>query len=252
MSAAIFALIGRIIRAFYVRTRIPGIQQALKRTCSICVANHLGSFGPLAVMSTLFGRLHPWVIAEVTDLKKCAAYLRKDFVEKELKLRSLLAREVSTIIGRICVSLMRCLQAIPVYRQGGKMIRTFELSIAYLRQGRPLLIFPESDESKERSDVCSINTGFIRVAKSLYDHTRDIAVFYPIAINKNVRGARVGPPIRFNPDVPFGEERVRIKQELERSITEMYLSMERERRRGPRPRHAGKLRKSTEGRKLVA
>jgi 1-acyl-sn-glycerol-3-phosphate acyltransferase len=248
MSAAIFAIIGRVIRAFYVRMRISGMQKALKKTYSICVANHLGSFGPLAVMSTLLGRLHPWVIAEVTDLKRCAAYIREDFVEKELKLRSLLAREVSRIIGRICVDLMRCLEAIPVDNRGKKMIRTLELSIACLRRGRPLLIFPENDESKQHDDICKINTGFIRVAKWLYDHTRDIAVFYPIAINKKVRRARVGPPVRFNPAAPFGEERVRIKEALERSITEMYLTMEQEHRH----RRTAKSRKSAVRRTLAA
>jgi len=238
MNTAIFALIGRIIRTFYVRTRVAGIERALRRGCSICVANHLGSFGPLTVMSNAFGRLRPWVIAEVTDVSRCAAYIRKDFVEKELRLRSFLAREVSTIIGRVCVALMRALRAIPVHKRGEQMLRTLELSVACLREGRPLLIFPEDAGSKERGEPCHINTGFIRVARRLYERTRQIAVFYPLAIHKKPRGARLGLPVRFDPEAPFGEERVRIKRELERSITGMYRSMDQGRRLPARARRA--------------
>lgn len=242
MSTRIFALIGRIIRTFYVRMRIPGLERALRHGASICVANHLGSFGPLAVMSNVFGRLHPWVIAEVTDIERCGAYIRKDFVEKELRLRSFLARELSGIIGRVCVRLMRCLRAIPVHRQGSEVLRTLEMSVACLRQGRPLLVFPEDDQSKQRGRLCGLNTGFIRVARRLYERTRQIAVFYPIAIRKWPRGARVGAPVTFDPKAPFGEERVRIKRELERSIRRMYRSIELEhhgrRRLSPRARRA--------------
>jgi hypothetical protein len=90
------------------------------------------------------------------------------------------------------------------------------------------LVFPENNESKQQDELCMLNTGFIRMAKWLYDTTQRVLTFYPVAINKKVRAIRVGEPISFDPEAPFGEERMRIKDYLERSITGMYRALERE------------------------
>ena len=228
MGGAVYTLLAKIIKVFYVKAHIRGIQQALGNANAVVVANHLGSFGPLALMTSLIHKLYPWVIQEVTNIKDCAAYIRQDFVEKELKLRSFVGRELSRLIGRICVQLMSYLKAIPVYRTSRQLVKTFEISLSYLKSGKTLLIFPENDESKKRDDICMLDTGFIRLAWWLYETTHKILSFYPVAVNKNVRRIRVGEPVRFNPDTPYGEERIRIKEQLERSISSMYRAMERE------------------------
>ncbi len=228
MSKAVYTLLAKIIKVFYVKAHIRGIQQVLENANAVVVANHLGSFGPLALMTSLTHKLYPWVVHEVTNLKDCAAYIRRDFVEKELKLRSFMGRELSRLIGRICVHLMSYLKAVPVYSKSRQILKTFEISLSYLKSGKNLLIFPENDESKDQNDLCILNTGFIRLARWLYETTHKILTFYPVAINKNVRGIRVGEPVCFNPDAPYGEERMRIKEQLERSISSMYQALENE------------------------
>jgi 1-acyl-sn-glycerol-3-phosphate acyltransferase len=245
MGNLIWAVVAKIIKTFYIKAHIEGIHKVLGGTNAVVVANHLGSFGPLALMSSLTHRLYPWVVHEVTNLKDCAAYIRKDFVEKELRLQSFVGRELSRIIGRICVRLMAYLKAIPVYRRSREIHKTFEISLSYLKSKRALLVFPENDESKMREDLCMLNTGFIRMAKWLYETTQRVLTFYPVAINKEVRGIRVGEPIRFDPGAPFGEERMRIKEYLERSISCMYRALERENRESAaakRPRREHKIR----------
>jgi 1-acyl-sn-glycerol-3-phosphate acyltransferase len=194
-------------------------------------------------MSSFINRLYPWVVQEVTNLKDCAAYIRRDFVEKELKLRSFTSRELSRLIGRICVRLMTDLKAIPVYRRGRDVFKTFDISLAYLKAKKALLVFPENPESKLQDHLCMLNTGFIRLAQRLYQTTNKVLTFYPVAINKKARGVRVGEPIRFNPQVPYKEERIRIKEYLERSITSMYQDLEQEGERskpGTRSERSGK------------
>jgi 1-acyl-sn-glycerol-3-phosphate acyltransferase len=236
MSSVIWTLVAKIIKVFYVKAHIEGLQKVLDRSNVVVVANHLGSFGPLALMSSLTHKLYPWVVQEVTNLKDCAAYIRQDFVEKELKLRSFVSLELARIIGRICVRLMNYLMAIPVYRKSREIFKTFEISLTYLKSKRPLLVFPENDESKKQDDLCMIDTGFIRMARWLYDTTQKVLTFYPVAVNKKARAIRVGDPIRFNPDAPFGEERMRIKEYLEQSISGMYQDLEQEKGR-KRPVH---------------
>ena len=240
MSNLIWKLIAKIIKVFYVKALIEGVQKVLKGTNAVVVANHLGSFGPLALMSSLIHNLNPWVVQEVTNLKDCAAYIRRDFVEKELKLRSFVGRELSRIIGRICVRLMSDLKAIPVYRRSREIYKTFEISLNYLKSKKALLIFPENDESKQQDDLCLLNTGFIRMARWFYETSQKVLTFYPVAINKKVRAIRVGNPIRFDPSAPYGVERVRIKEYLERSISGMYRALEREHREATVTKHPHK------------
>ena len=158
MSKAVYTLLARIIKVFYVQAHIQGIQKALENANAVIVANHLGSFGPLALMSSLTHKLYPWVVHEVTNLKDCAAYIRRDFVEKELKLRSFAGRELSRLLGRICVHLMSYLKAIPVYRKSRELVKTFEISLSYLKSGKTLLIFP---------DLCSLFGTFPLLFQSL-------------------------------------------------------------------------------------
>ena len=240
MSNLIWKLIAKIIKVFYVKAHIEGVQKVLKGTNAVVVANHLGSFGPLALMSSLIHNLNPWVVQEVTNLKDCAAYIRRDFVEKELKLRSFVGQELSRIIGRICVRLMSDLKAIPVYRRSREIYKTFEISLNYLKSKKALLIFPENDESKQQDDLCLLNTGFIRMARWFYETSQKVLTFYPVAINKKVRAIRVGNPIRFDPSAPYGVERVRIKEYLERSISGMYRALEREHREATVTKHPHK------------
>ena len=230
MSRIIWIVLGKIIKAFYIKAHIEGIHKVLRGTNAVVVANHLGSFGPLALMSSLTDQLYPWVVHEVTNLKTCAAYIRRDFVERELKLRSFVGRELSRVIGRICVRLMSDLKAIPVYRRSRDVMKTFQISLGYLKSKKALLVFPENDESKRSEELCLLNTGFIRLARWLYNTTHRVLTFYPVAVNKKVRGIRVGDPISFDPGNPYGEERIRIKEYLERSISGMYRALEREKR----------------------
>jgi len=246
MSNLIWTVVAKIIKVFFIKAHIEGIHKVLKGTNAVVVANHLGSFGPLALMSSLTHKLYPWVVQEVTNLKDCAAYIRKDFVEKELKLRSFVGRELSRIIGRICVQLMAYLKAIPVYGRSREIHKTFEISLSYLKSKRALLVFPENDESKKQDDLCMLNTGFIRMAKWLYETTHRVLTFYPVAINKKVRGIRVGEPIRFDPGAPFGEERMRIKEYLERSIRGMYRALEQENEGATAVKHARRAHKIRE------
>ena len=87
---------------------------------------------------------------------------------------------------------MSYLKAVPVYRKSRGLVRTFEISLSYLNSGKTLLVFPENDESKKQDDICMLDTGFIRLARWLYETTHKILTFYPVAVNKNVRGIRVG------------------------------------------------------------
>ncbi|MEE9306056.1 MAG: hypothetical protein V3V57_00860 [Spirochaetia bacterium] len=66
-----------------------------------------------------------------------------------------------------------------------------------------------------------------------------------MTVNKNLRRIRVGEPVRFNPNAPYGEERTHIKEQLEQSISSMYQDLEKQgagSRQAMQPEKAQKVR----------
>lgn len=195
----------------------------------ILVSNHVGSFGPISVMTSVDAEIRPWVAAQVTQIATATERIRREFVEGELGLRPPLSRWVARIVGRICVALMRDIGAIPVYECGRALKRTMELTLEELERGRSVLVFPENAERPVNEVLCDFRTGFIHLAREYHRRTRRPIAFLPLAVHPQSQVIRIGTPIPFDADAPFAGEKARLKRELERRISEMYREIERER-----------------------
>jgi 1-acyl-sn-glycerol-3-phosphate acyltransferase len=192
----------------------------------ILVSNHIGSYGPLSLVTSLPLKLYPWVTHEVTELQKVAKRLQDEFTELELKLRPPLSVWLARIIGRVCVLLMRDLGAIPVYAKSRRIRDTLERSLELLLKGKNILVFPEDKERPLNEVLGEFSTGFLALARLYYQRTRKAISFLPVAVNQKVRGIQIGKPIRFRSGRPFHEEKRRLKRELEQAIYSMYYCLE--------------------------
>jgi 1-acyl-sn-glycerol-3-phosphate acyltransferase len=219
---------GRICRLIFWRTRARGCHYLSRKGPAILVCNHLGTYGPLSVMSSLPVTLHPWVAHEVTELDKAAERIRRDFVERELHLGPPVSRWVSGLIARICVALMRKLDVVPVYDQSRRIRITVERSVQLLEQGRSLLVFPEDPDVPGDEVMGELRTGFLHVARLFYARTKRAVAILPVAVNRSARGIRVGAPIPFDGAAPFRAEKLRLKRELTGTIYRLYRDIERD------------------------
>lgn len=112
---------------------------------AVFIANHLEAVGPIAAYCSIPFRLYAWTIADMVDEEKAAEWLKWDFVERTLELQPPLSAWVAKGLSRITVPMLRSLGCIPVYRADyDRMAETLQLSMNVLRQGRCLLIFPET------------------------------------------------------------------------------------------------------------
>jgi len=213
------------LRRLFFNARLHGLGNLKSNEPVIIVANHVGSFGPVSVITSLPTRLYPWVSHEVTDLDTVANRIQKEFLEQELHLRPPVSEFLGRVIGRICVALMKDIGAIPVYTHGRKIKRAVEQSLALLEQGKNILVFAEDSTRKINDVLCEFCTGFIHVAKLYYEKTRKAIQFLPIAVNKSARGIQIGKPIRFDGTIPFTEEKRRLKAELETSVASLYAEL---------------------------
>jgi len=99
-------------------------------------------------------------------------------------------------------------------------------SLGLLEEGKNIIVFAEDPSKKLSGVLCELRTGFIHVARLYYEKTRKAIQFLPIAVNRKVRGIRIGAPIRFDPSLPFPRERQRLKSELQSTIYALYHELE--------------------------
>ncbi len=196
------------------------------KTPIIFVANHEQSYGPVTAMASLPKPVVPWVTHEITDRKLCPAYIEDDFVRPEVRVNPPLSTLIARLIGRLCVGIMHDLRAIPVYKHSKRIAETIRASVRYLEQGRRLLIFPEIANLPFNEIICQFDTGFVGIAKALFEKTRKIVTFLPVAVNRKLKYLKLGDPIRFNPFGSYHAERARIRELLMERICEMYREMD--------------------------
>jgi 1-acyl-sn-glycerol-3-phosphate acyltransferase len=226
MKKMFYVILYRLIKQVFLKVRVRGIQNLLARKPFICVANHLGSFGPMSVLSAMPVRLYPWVAHEITERRECGRYLQKDFTEPELNFKPPISTIFSNFLGKLCVSLMKGIEAIPVYKGSKRMKTTVQISLDLLEQGKNILIFPEDPDTRLTESLCEFSAGFISLARHFYNRTRRLISFLPVAVHAKARMIQIGQPIDFDPRLPFFEEKRRLKKELQTAIFAMYDDLE--------------------------
>ncbi len=220
-----------VIRRLFFNSHLRGMRNLPTGEPVIMVANHVGSFGPVSVITSLPIRLYPWVTHEVTDLRMVAPRIQAEFFEQELHLRPPVSTWLGRFVGRICVALMKDIGAIPVYQKSKRIRATVEKTLHLLEQGKNILVFAEDSTRKINDFLCEFCTGFIHVAKLYYEKTRKAVAFLPVAVNRSVHRIQVGTPIRFDVTAPFAREKQRLKSELETTVYTLYQELESEAQR---------------------
>jgi len=225
MNNLLFKILKKTLGKILWHGTIIGEKISPQKTPCIFVSNHLGSYGPIAVLCGFPIRVYPWVISNVMNFKQAPEYLKMDFVDKELKLKHPLNIILSYIIGIICVFLMKFLNAIPVYKNSKSIKYTFNKSLSFLKDGKFLVIFPEN--SKKYNDfINDFDTGFIKIAKLYYENTGEILKFIPVTVHKEKSIIHIGKSIKYNPNLNFRQEKKRIKLYLLTQISKKYSHIE--------------------------
>jgi len=217
----------KAVRFLFFKAQVRGRANLSSKEPVIMVANHVGSFGPVSVITSIPVRMYPWVAHEITDVKTVAPRIQQEFLEQELHLKPPLSRWLGRVIGRICVAIMKDIGAIPVYQKSKKIAATVLQTLSLLEQGKNILVFAEDSTKQINTAMCEFCTGFIHVARLYYQRTRRTVQFLPVAVNRRIGAIQIGTPIRFNAEKPFSAEKKRLKSELEHIVYSLYDELER-------------------------
>jgi len=223
---ALYWFMSHMLDAFIWGGELSGYENLPAAGPAVFVSNHALALGPIAAAASLPVRLYPWVISDMLDWQKAAAYLNKDFVEPQLHIPSPLSLPLARLITQASVRLLRGVGSIPVWH-GEEVRETYRISLDHLSGGENLLVFPE-DPTQPIDEQCKMRPfmkGFARLGELYFERTQKILNFFPLAVHPGSRTVKLGKPISFNPKNNPANECVRIKSVLESIVRGMVIEM---------------------------
>jgi 1-acyl-sn-glycerol-3-phosphate acyltransferase len=220
-----YHLIVSILEIFMWDGELVGAEN-LQEGPAIIVANHMGSIGPVGLCSSLPMRLYPWVLGATVDKVMGPENVRKDFVEKILKIMPPLSETIAKALCKISTPLLLSIGCIPVPETRLEQETTFQTSLELLKQGKYLLIVPEDPKADPDplTGIKPFKRGFLRLGELYAQETNQRLLFYPVCIHE-AGLVIVGKPIAYNPLNDAKLERFRMVNLLEDTIKAMHIEI---------------------------
>ena len=224
MSDLTYQFFSRVLKLVYWHGTLLGGENLPTQGPAVFVANHLATAGPIGVVCTIPLRFYTWIIADMVDKQRAPDYLRQDFIETSLKLKPPFSIYFARALSRLTVPFLTSIGCIPVTRGDGKEL---VLSVAALKEGKAVLVFPEAPELEidPLTQMRPFLKGFTRLGEMFYAETGQSLPFYPVAVHASKR-VRVGEAVLFDPANPRSLERLHLKHLLESKIQQMYLELD--------------------------
>ena len=173
----------------------------------VFVPNHVGVFGPIDMVAKFpyYEECRPWFNADVMDPKLVPAYVRQDYWwEPGCRLEPLYNATIPYLAALVLPPIMNTVPGIKVYHDM-QVIKTFRESIAVMKEGENLTIFPQQP-SGYKSHHMWINKGFLQLAPMAWRTLKIPLKFYPVYIDHPNHKIYVRKPIRFDPGRPLSEQ----------------------------------------------
>ncbi len=190
----------------------------------VFVCNHGEFYGPVVCELFVPVPIRSWTISMMmADPKEVADYVYQYTFGPIPWLPAFVKKTISWLAGHLSVTIMRQVEAIPVYRDSPMKLReTIRVSIEAMEAGDNLMIFPENPEQKyAREGISPLSPGFVMLANAYWRKTGKRLRILPMYANKVQRTLTFGEEIVFRPEVSFSEEQDRIVRETEEQILRM-------------------------------
>lgn len=222
ISLKIFKILRTIIRFFYPKTEIEGIEN-IPDGSVVFVGNHCQIHGPLICEFYMKDNCYTWCAGQMMNLKEVPAYAFEDFWSNKPKYSHIFYRILSYIIAPLSVLIFNNARTIAVYRDS-RIISTFRTTLARLQNGQSIVIFPEYNK-KHNNIIYDFQTKFVDIAQLYYKKSGKILKFIPVYIAPKLNKMYYGKAIAFCPDNPIIQERSRICDYIMYEITEIAKSL---------------------------
>ncbi len=181
--------------------------------------NHVGMLGPIDMVAhfELCDTARPWFNAGIADRKTCPAYVRQDYWwEPGCKLEPLYNATLPYLAAAVLPPVLNTVPGVRVYHDM-QVIKTFRQSVAILKDGEQLTIFPQQP-SGYKSHHMWINKGFLQIAPMAYRTLGQAIKFYPVHIDHKAHLIHVKKPIQFDPNRKLADQEEEILDVLAKGL----------------------------------
>ena len=211
-----YRIVKTIIRWCYPRLHCEG-NENLPDEPMLIIGNHAQINGPIGCELYSPMPRRTWCASEMMERKQVAAYAYQDFWSQKPKWTRLPYKLLAHLIAPLSVLIFNNAETIPVYRDN-RVLTTFRATVNTLAEGKSVVIFPEHDV-RHNHIVDEFQNRFVDTAKLYYRKTGKAVLFVPLYVCPKLKKLVYGTPVRFDPDAPIEDERVRIAEAMMEAVT---------------------------------
>ena len=146
----------------------------------VYMCRHLSIVGPLTTLKGISFDVHPLVLSPFFDKEETKKHVR------EVVLKTKRNGFRVNFLGKFTPSLMKSLQAVPVYRNANP-IKTFKVAMEYLEKGESLIIYPDINYKDGYEKDSDVYDGFLFLSVLYKNKTGKDLKFVPLYIDKENR-----------------------------------------------------------------
>ena len=217
-SPLLYRLIYRTIWLLSPKYTLYGTEKLPEESC-VLVGNHCQMYGPIASELYLPRAHYIWCIGEMMNRKEVPAYAFQDFWSGKPKAVRWFYRLLSHLIAPLAEYVFTHAHTIPV-RHDARVMTTFRKSVEGLSACADIVLFPEKAEPYN-GILWQFQERFADLAKLYYRKTGKAVCFVPMYTAPRLKGVYFGEPVRYNPEAPEDEERMRICSAMMTGISDL-------------------------------
>ena len=218
----LYRVIKWLVWLFYPKMKVVGAENLPDGPCLI-VGNHTQMNGPIACELYCPGTHYTWCAGEMMYWSEVQPYAFRDFWSQKPKAVRWWFKLLSYLIVPLAVCVFNNANCIGVYHDA-RIMSTFKETVARLREGARVVIFPEHDVPHNHI-LCDFQDRFIDVARIYYKKTGKALPFTPLYVAPALKTLYFGKPVYFDAGAPMDAERRRICSYLMDEITAMACSL---------------------------
>ncbi len=206
-----------------IRCRLRGwrARVAPPREPTVYVCSHQNMQGPLTTLSLLPFPVRVWALHVFLDRRACYRQYADYTFSKRYGLPAPLARALAWCAAGFVSATVRSAGAIPVYRGSMKVGATFRESVAALKNGDSLIIFPDVDYAGEAGGIGEMYEGFLLLQRAYARAAGRPLRFVPLAVDPARRLVLEGEPLYFAEGADLRAEMRRVGEGLREQISRL-------------------------------
>ncbi|MEL7571336.1 MAG: hypothetical protein AAGU14_12345, partial [Eubacteriaceae bacterium] len=139
----LYGFVFAIVKFFFPKLKVTAKQEFAGPAVFVC--NHLGAFGPIAMVLHFPARIRPWVNYRMFKKGLAAQEIAENLFNNESKVPKWVKKAAGRILEIPALWVMKALGAIPVYYDPVNVRITLNKSVQALKAGMNIAVFADKD-----------------------------------------------------------------------------------------------------------